>query len=720
MQEYGFSFLGSHCIRSRSIPLGSTPENMASETGTDQLTQPVQFLKGVGPNRAELLNKIGVRNAADLLFLFPNRYENFTGQSEIAELQVDQIANVIGVVDDIDEQKSDGRHVLYVLLKQPSGYLRGIWFNQEYMLSKFRFGQMVQFRGKVAERGGRLQMTHPQVCWIDDLETLPDEHWQPVYPLTEGISQRQMRQIVASVVEQFTDLVIEAIPEEVQSTNHLCDIGKAIRKIHAPKDEEELEQATRRLVFQELLVLQLALSMRRHNVCSRSVAPELEMTPKIKARILGRMPFELRESQRIVLEEIAADMGRPFPMNRLLHGEVGSGKTVVSACAMMLSVAYGYQAALMAPTEILANQHFHTLKKLLSGSRVRIELFTGSLTTKRRREVLAAIEAGNVDLLIGTTAVLSGKVNFAKLGLVVIDEQHKFGVRQRASLKQAGFDPHYLVMSATPIPRTMTMTLFGDLDVSTLRKGTGDVTSVKTYLGSDEKREKWWQFFRKKLNEGRQGYVVAPFVDSKTGSRIQSAEEMFEALSNGPLEAYRLAILHGRQTPDEKRETMNRFASGEVQVLIATGVIEVGIDVPNATVMTIESAERFGLSQLHQLRGRVGRGQHPGFVTAFASAGTPENIERLEAFVQFSDGFEIAQADMRLRGPGNLLSTKQTGFPPLRIADLIRDEAVLVEAQAVARTLIEQDPNLARPEFARLRKLVVSRYGKALDLSDVG
>ena len=708
MQKYSFEAL---------IPPTRT---MANDTDTDKLTQLVQFLKGVGANRAELLNKMGVRNAADLLFLFPNRYENFTDQSEIAELQVDQIANIVGVVDDIEEQKSEGRHVLYVLLKQPSGYLRGIWFNQAYMLSKFRFGQTIQFRGKVAERGGGLQMTHPQVCWIDDLETMPDEHWQPVYPLTEGINQRQMRQIVSGVVEEFADLVVEAIPEEIQIANKLCDIGKAIRKIHAPKDEQELEFAKRRLVFQELLVLQLALSMRRHNVCSRSVAPEQEMTPKIRARILGRMPFELRESQRKVLEEIGTDMGRSFPMNRLLHGEVGSGKTVVSACAMMLSVAHGYQSALMAPTEILANQHLDTLRNLLAGSRVRIELLTGSLTHKKRREVIQAVESGEVNLLIGTTAVLSEKVNFAKLGLVVIDEQHKFGVRQRASLKQAGFDPHYLVMSATPIPRTMTMTLFGDLDVSTLRKDGGEVPNVKTYLGNDAQRKKWWEFFRKKLTQGRQGYVVAPFVDSKSDSRIQSAEEVFEALSNGPLEAFRLAILHGRQSPDEKRETMKRFADGEVQVLIATGVIEVGIDVPNATLMTIESAERFGLSQLHQLRGRVGRGQHPGFVTAFASDGTAGDIERLEAFVQSSDGFEIARADMQLRGPGNLLSTKQTGFPPLRIADLIRDEAVLVEAQAVARSLIDQDPNLARPEFARLRKLVVSRYGKALDLSDVG
>ena len=433
---------------------------------------------------------------------------------------------------------------------------------------------------------------------------------------------------------------------------------------------------------------------------------------------MGRLPFELRDSQIAAYEQIAADMGLPYPMNRLLHGEVGSGKTVVAACAMMLAVANGHQAALMAPTEILANQHFRTLSHLLSGSRVNETLMTGSMGAKQRRETAESISSGEADLVVGTTAVIGAKTSFAKLGLVVIDEQHKFGVRQRALLKQAGFDPHYLVMTATPIPRTITMTLFGDLDVSILESTRAGNT--KTYLGSEEQREKWWEFVRKKLNEGRQGYVVAPYVETKKDSAIQSAEDRYEALANGPLEAFRLGVLHGRQSAEEKLDTMRKFANGDLQVLVATGVVEVGIDVPNATVMMIESAERFGLSQLHQLRGRVGRGKHPGFVCAFPTPGRDPEIERLQAFVDVEDGFELARIDLQIRGPGNLLSTKQTGFPPLLIADLVEDEEVLVRTQSVAREIVDNDPNLAQPQHERLRQLVNARYSKVLDLSDVG
>ena len=696
-----------------------------SASNTLKLTQPAQFLKGVGQLRAELLEKLGLRTAADVLFFFPNRYEDFTSQASIDSLQVDQTAQVVGLVDDIDETKKDGQHILYVLIKQGAdtgidgnGYVRGIWFNQEYMLSKFRFGQTVKFQGKVTERGGRLQMSHPQVTWVDDAEAVEEQGMHPVYRLTVGIRQPQMRRIVSDVVANYTDLVAEAIPDSLRADLNLCRIGDAIRWIHAPRDEQQLELARNRLVFQELLVLQLALSMRRYNIRNRGVAPPLELTPKIRARMLGRLPFELRESQLAAYDQIATDMGQTFPMNRLLHGEVGSGKTVVAACSMMLAVANEHQAALMAPTEILANQHYRTLSHLLAGSRVKVALLTGSMGAKQRKEIAESITSGETDLVVGTTAVIGPKTNFAKLGLVVIDEQHKFGVRQRALLKQAGFDPHYLVMTATPIPRTITMTLFGDLDVSILQSTRSG--NNKTYLGSDTQRDKWWEFFRKKLSEGRQGYVVAPFVESKQDSAIQSAEDRFEALANGPLEAFRLGLLHGRHSADEKLDTMRQFANGDLQVLVATGVVEVGIDVPNATVMMIESAERFGLSQLHQLRGRVGRGQHPGFVCAFPSPGRDPEIERLQAFVDVEDGFELARIDMQLRGPGNLLSTRQTGFPPLRIADLVEDEDVLVQAQGVAREIIEQDPHLAKPQYDRLRQLVTARYSKVLDLSDVG
>jgi ATP-dependent DNA helicase RecG len=444
------------------------------------------------------------------------------------------------------------------------------------------------------------------------------------------------------------------------------------------------------------------------------------MTPKIRSRILGRLPFELTESQHTVLEEIANDMQQPFPMNRLIHGEVGSGKTMVAVCAMLIAVANGYQATLMAPTEILARQHFNTFRKLLNQSRVKLALWTGSLKKSERKISSDEIASGKIDIVIGTNAVVASKIDFHKLGLVVIDEQHKFGVKQRAVLKQSNHDPHYLVMTATPIPRTVSMTLFGDLDTSVLSRTSGIGQKVNTYLGTDQSRQQWWEFFRKKLLEGRQGFIVAPLVNSDETSDLNSAERLFESLSNGPLADFRLDVLHGRQSPEEKDLAMSKFAEGTTQAIVATGVVEVGIDVANATIMTIESAERFGLSQLHQLRGRVSRGRHPGFVCAFASDDNPVENQRLSAFAETDSGFELAEIDLKIRGPGNLFSTQQSGFPPLMIADLVRDQEVLAQARKQARLLIDKDPDLAEPELSRLRQLVFARYGQALDLADVG
>ena len=686
-----------------------------------KLTQPVQFVKGVGPQRAALLGKMGVKTAGDLLFFFPRRYQDFTQQCNIADLQAEQPVSVVGKVYDVAQSDYGNRHILNVLIEQPDGsLLRGIWFNQRYMVNKFEAGQAVQFRGKAAKRSSRWQMTHPTVIWIDESEDVPSGQLLPVYPLTEGLNQRQIRKIVEAAVADYAGLVVESFPESLQQELNLCDIHSAIEWVHQPQDEQQYERARKRLVFQELLVLQLALAMRRHRVQARSVAPPLELSPKIRARILGRLPFELSESQSKVFEEISTDMNRPFPMNRLLHGEVGSGKTMVAICAMMLSVAAGHQAALMAPTEILAHQHFQTLSRLLQNSRVKLALCTGSQKSSERRLIDQQVAAGDVDVVIGTTAIVQSSLEFKQLGLVVIDEQHKFGVRQRARLKQSGFDPHYLVMTATPIPRTITMTLFGDLDISVLERRASTISKTNTYLGSEATRDKWWQFFADKLKQGRQGFVVAPLVRGAADTAVNSVEKLYESMVHGPLEPFRVGLIHGQQTSNEKQSTMDKFASGQLQVLVATGVIEVGIDVPNATVMTIESAERFGLSQLHQLRGRVGRGQHPGYVCAFATSQEPTEIERLNAFAEIDNGFDLAQADLRLRGPGNLFSTQQTGFPPLMIADLTRDEEVLQQTQEQARSIISDDPDLADPGLARLRQLVLVRYGKALEISDVG
>jgi len=466
--------------------------------------------------------------------------------------------------------------------------------------------------------------------------------------------------------------------------------------------------------------MQLALAMRRANLRKIKSAPPLICDDRIDQRIRRLFPFALTSDQNTAVTEIAADLANAVPMNRLLQGDVGSGKTVVAEYAMLLTVAHGYQAVMMAPTEVLARQHARTLATNLAQSRVQIALLVGTLPPIVRRETLAAIASGKIDLVVGTHAVLQEDVEFAKLGLVIIDEQHKFGVRQRAKLKQAGLSPHYLVMTATPIPRTISMTQFGDLDVSTLRTPPPGRLGVRTYLESETQREKWWEFFRSQLREGRQGYVITPLVDESDVVEAISVERAFEALSNGELEAFRLGLIHGRQSAIEKDTTMESFRRGEIQVLVSTSVVEVGVDVPNATVMTLENGERFGLAQLHQLRGRINRGVHLGHLCVFSNSESPESKARLEAFCGSCDGFELAEIDFQLRGPGDLFSGRQHGMPPLRIADVIRDAEILEEARSVAKRLIDSDAELSAPELARLRRMVLVRYGESLDLGDVG
>jgi ATP-dependent DNA helicase RecG len=651
------------------------------------------------------------------------------------------------VVEDIDQRNtSAGGCILGVLIRGRTGHLRAIWFNQPHMRERFTFGQHVMFSGKPKHEGLAWQMTHPRVEVLDDEEEEPVTKLLPVYPLTEGLQQWQMRKIVRAAVETYVPVLDEVFPGEYLEAHDLLPLHQALPQIHFPSDQASLDRARRRLVYQELLILQLALAVRRQQQHDQRKAPALEATAKIDARIRRLFPFELTAGQQKAISEIAADMAGPLPMNRLLQGDVGSGKTVVAVYAMLLAVAHGYQAVLMAPTEVLARQHAQTLERMLAARekgdsphlceapvgpfrqmgtvpffpRVRRASLTGGLTPNQRAALLQVIAAGEIDLLVGTQAIIQEDVSFAKLGLVVIDEQHKFGVRQRAVLKQAGPDPHYLVMTATPIPRSVTMTLFGDLDVSTLRDSPPGRQKVNTYLANEDQRAKWWDFFRKKLHEGRQGFVVTPLVEESDVAEAASLDETYETLSNGELEAFRLGLIHGRLTPAEKDAAMDRFRSGETQVLVCTSVVEVGVDVPNATLMTIEGGHRFGLAQLHQLRGRISRGKFPGFCCVFGDPQTDESRERLKAFVASTDGFELAETDFRIRGPGDIFGTKQHGLPPLRIADLLRDQSILEEARRDAHALASADPGLASEAHAKLRRMMLARYGKALELGDVG
>ena len=682
-------------------------------------------MKYVGPQRAELLAKLGLRTAADVLFYFPRAYQDLSALRPIDQLEPGQLASVVGTIEEFDVRTTaSGVTILGMLLRDGVHYLRCVWFNQPWIRGKFPIGSRVLVAGEVRGTPLRWEMVHPQIEILSNDEDAPAGRILPVYPLTEGIAQAQMRRIVLQAVETFGHLVEDVFPDDFLDTHRLWPIHKALVQIHQPADQASLDQARRRFIYQELLVLQLALAIRKWRLRHQRQAPPLPASAKIDARITRLFPFPLTAAQRQAIDEIASDMARPWPMNRLLQGEVGSGKTVVAMYAMLLAVAHGYQAALMAPTEILARQHLETLSRALAASRVRLALLVGSLTPAQRRTVLAQIAAGEVDIVIGTHAVThavarSG-VEFRRLGLVVIDEQHKFGVRQRAALKKAGVDPHYLVMTATPIPRTVAMTLFGDLDVSELRELPPGRQKVHTYLASQEQRLRWWRFFRQKLDEGRQGYVITPLVEEAESVDAANVQATYDALRQGELAGYRLGMLHGRMTPAEKDAVMAAFRAGRLQVLVATSVVEVGVDVPNATLMTIEGGERFGLAQLHQLRGRISRSTTSGYLCVFTSSAHEESRRRLEAFCQTTDGFTLAEQDFRLRGPGDLFGTQQHGLPPLRIADLTRDAAVVEEARQEAQRLVATDPELAAPRWARLRRQVFSRYGAALDLGDVG
>jgi ATP-dependent DNA helicase RecG len=692
-----------------------------SAPSAQDLRTGVQFLKGVGPRRAEMLQRMGLATVQDLIFCFPRDYQHLAAVTPIETLVDSESASIHGILQSVVARRTrKGLHLLTARLLTGESVVKLAWFNQPFLQNRLHAGMRVLISGKPKEREGRWEFLNPKWMALREDEAVPGSQILPVYRLTEGMQPHQMRSIVKSALDQFVEGVEEVLPACFREDHGLVSIHEALIGIHLPESDEQLERARRRLVFQELFVLQLALAMRRKKLESKGRAPLLTVNAKVDARICRLFPFDLTGAQRQAIDEICKDVARPVPMNRLLQGDVGAGKTVVAFYLMLLAVAHQQQAVLMAPTEILAEQHFKNLKKLLVHSQVSVGLLTGGLKPAEKNVLLDELRQGELSLLVGTQAIIQPQVEFHKLAVVVIDEQHKFGVKQRAVLRQAGDDPHYLVMTATPIPRTMTMTAFGDLDVSTLRERPPNRQTVHSYLGEEETRDSWWDFYRKKLDEGRQGYVVTPLVEESETVDDASVKSVFEQLTNETLSGYRVGLLHGRQTPEEKADAMFQFATGELQVLVSTSVLEVGIDVPNATVMTIESGERFGLSQLHQLRGRISRGTHPGFVCVFADPKSDQGRERLQAFVRSNDGFELAEMDFVFRGPGNLLGTRQHGMPPMRVADLVRDREVVLEAREWAQALIQEDPLLQVELWSALRRQVLRRYGTVLDLGDVG
>jgi len=701
---------------------------------------PLQYVPGIGPNRVELFAKLGIRRAIDLLFLFPRSYQDIAPYQSITELESGFRASVIGQVVDMDQRVSfEGRSTVGVLLAiEGGGYVRCVWYNQPFRRQQFTLGMRVVATGVAKSTGISFEMRHPETTILAADQPLPEAKPLPIYSLTDGLQQRHVAAAVSAALDGLVTTMEEALPESIrlaannpkdsiekagEAVNRppLLGITEALKAIHQPNSIEEANEARHRFIFQELFVYQLALAMRRHRLKHDKPAPKIEATPMIHTRILKRFPFELTRDQLRAIDDVRADMAQDVPMNRLVQGDVGSGKTVIAQYAMLNAVANKQQAALMAPTELLARQHFTRLSQQLSGSQVMIELLVGSISQRERTELLQRIAIGTVDIVVGTQSLLSEHVQFESLGLVVIDEQHKFGVEQRASLRESRIVPHYLVLSATPIPRTIAMTVFGDLDVSILKDKPPGRATVHTYLGSTHQQSKWWEFVVRQVKSGRQAYVVTPRVESDPATEVLGAEQIYEQLLNGPLAGLRLDLLHGRMDGIEKQSKLDAFTAGRTQVLVATTVVEVGIDVPNATLMTILDADRLGLAQLHQLRGRVSRGSYPGYVCVFAKQGVaPEENVRLSVLASTDDGFRLAEQDLQMRGPGDLLGTKQIGLPPLRIADLVRDAQTLNFSRGLAQELIDRDPNLEMAEHALLKRQVTQRHGAVVTLGDVG
>lgn len=691
----------------------------------DPLKTRVQFVPGVGPARAELLGKLGIQMVGDLLFTLPRDILDLTEVRAVADLDEEHAYTVRGVVVDRDaRQLTRGRTLTAVLLQCDRDFLRGLWFNQPWMLQKFDHGQSVLFSGKAKRRGGRWEMSHPRVQWLDEDDQEISGGVLPRYRLTEGLRMDEMRRVVRSAVEQYVEYVPEMLPEWFRQELELPHIREAISQVHRPAGLEPYHAARRRMIFDDLFEFQLGLALRRRAWKRAENAPRLPTTRKIDARIRRLFNFRFTLGQDEAVRAVAADLESGHAMHRLLQADVGAGKTAVAIYAMLVAVAAGYQTVLMAPTELLASQHWQTVDEVLARSRVKRRLLTGTLTPAQRRDALAEIAGGEAQLIVGTQAVIQQDVTFHKLGLVVIDEQHKFGVVQRAHFSAGELSPHVLVMTATPIPRSLCLTQFGDLDITTvsdLPPGRQRVVTSRIYNSATRRRA--WEFIRKQLREGRQAYVVCPRVeaaDADMGEELAgSAEQAYQQLSAGELRDFRVGLVHGRMDRNLKADVMEQFRTGELQVLVSTTVVEVGVDVPNATLMVIQQAERFGLSQLHQLRGRIARGKYQGYCFLFSEASGDDAVQRLSALEATSDGFRIAEVDFELRGPGDILGTRQHGQLPLKVADLVRDQEILLAAREHAFRLVRSG-KFDAAEFAPLKVRVLERFGQLMDLPKSG
>jgi ATP-dependent DNA helicase RecG len=664
--------------------------------GADPLAAPLQFLKGVGPRRAADLEHAGLVTLEDLLYRFPLRYEDRSRLQPIASLKPGQAAAVSGrvLVSGLRSTRRPGFKIFEAAIDDGSGSVRAVWMNQPYLKDVFMRGQHVVLYGLIETRGSAsVQILNPQYEILDDEdgETIHTGRIVPVYEKTGTVTPKMQRRLVHEVLQNLPTDLPDPLPEEVRLRLGLPSRYAALMATHFPPSDTAVEAlnvfatpAQRRLIFEEAFLFQMGVLARRHTASTEQKPQPIRVDDRIRDSARAVLPFRLTNGQKQALKEIVADLQRPQPMNRLLQGDVGAGKTIVALLAALVAMENGLQVAFMAPTEILAEQHFTNIARQLQPSRFRVALLTGSTGKAARREQLAQVESGAINLVVGTHALVTGDVTFKQLGLVVIDE-HRFGVLQRATLRAKGLHPDVLVMTATPIPRTLALTVYGDLDVSVIRELPAGRLPIKTTARPESRRDEMYQFVRREVDAGRQAYVIYPLVEESAKIDLKAATEMADHLQTDVFPAYQVGLLHGRLKADAKDRVMKAFLAGELQILVSTTVVEVGVDVPNASVMIVEHAERFGLSQLHQLRGRVGRDRHQSYCFLLYQYPLSDDArERLKAMADTADGFEIAERDLHLRGPGDFFGTRQAGLPTFRMIDLVRDREVLDTAQQEA------------------------------------